>query len=98
MTTPSCTYWVMRPRRASSILILLVACGPSPSPAPPTTGDGAWFCPKARFETCYQTRRECVDTYPRDICVLTRPVFCETDTTCFATRDDCEVDSICYVR
>jgi hypothetical protein len=88
----------MRIFGVAGLIAVLVACGPAPSPAPPSSGDGAWFCPKAQFETCRHTQAECRAAHPGDLCVLTRPVFCENDTTCYATRYDCEHYSICYAR
>ena len=85
-------------RFAFATLALLIACGPSPPPAPINSRNSAWFCPKARFETCALTRRDCMAQHPGDLCTLTRPVFCEDDETCFATRYDCEYWNICYAR
>jgi hypothetical protein len=88
----------MRARIAAMLVLASVACGPAPDPRPPGTGDSAWFCPKARFQTCFHHQTECHAAYPGDVCVLTRPVFCDNDTRCYATRYDCEYWSICYQR
>ena len=88
----------MRARLVTAVFLLLGACGPAPETRPPGTGQGGWFCPKARFQVCYQHLNECHAAYPGDICVLTRPVFCDGDTTCYATRYDCEYWSICHMR
>jgi len=82
----------------ASTLLLLLTCGPPPAQRPPSTGDHGWFCPTVRYSVCYHMQPDCIAAYPGDICVLTKPVYCEDDTTCFATRDDCENWSLCYAR